>query len=138
MDELEIQLKRLGKKKILRQKLNLTGNIKTLEDLITQLVTHNVNSFNKEIETNKILSFLSPSEIQNQSITGKIGFGEIENKTKANIKSSIENALQAFEDGIFVVFIDDDEVKTIKEPLAIKESSSITFIRMTFLTGTYW
>lgn len=138
MDELEIQLKRLGKKKILRQKVNLIGNIKTLEDLIIQLVTHNVNSFNKEIETNKILSFLSPSEIQNQSITGKIGFGEIENKTKANIKSSIENALQAFEDGIFVVFIDDDEVKTIKEPLAIKESSSITFIRMTFLTGTYW
>ncbi len=138
MDELEIQLKRLGKKKILRQKVNLTGNIKTLEDLITQLVTHNVNSFNKEIETNKILSFLSPNEIQNQSITGKIGFGEIENKTKANINSSIENALQAFEDGIFVVFIDDDEVKTIKEPLAIKESSSITFIRMTFLTGTYW
>ncbi len=138
MDELEIQLKRLGKKKILRQKVKLTGNIKTLEDLITQLVTHNVNSFNKEIETNKILSFLSPNEIQNQSITGKIGFGEIENKTKANIKSSIENALQAFEDGIFVVFIDDDEVKTLKEPLAIKESSSITFIRMTFLTGTYW
>ena len=138
MDELEIQLKRLGKKKILRQKVKLTGNIKTLEDLITQLVTHNVNSFNKEIETNKILSFLSPNEIQNQSITGKIGFGEIENKTKANIKSSIENALQAFEDGIFVVFIDDDEVKTLKKPLAIKESSSITFIQMTFLTGTYW
>lgn len=138
MDEIEIQLKRLGKKKILRQKVNLIGNIKTLEDLITQLVTHNVNSFNKEIETNKVLSFLSPSEIQNQSITGKIGFGEIENKTKANINSSIENALQAFEDGIFVVFIDDDEVKTLKEPLAIKESSSITFIRMTFLTGTYW
>lgn len=138
MDEIEIQLKRLGKKKILRQKVNLIGNIKTLEDLITQLVTHNVNSFNKEIETNKVLSFLSPSEIQNQSITGKIGFGEIENKTKANINSSIENVLQAFEDGIFVVFIDDDEVKTLKEPLAIKESSSITFIRMTFLTGTYW
>ncbi len=138
MDELEIQLKRLGKKKILRQKVKLTGNIKTLEDLITQLVTHNVNSFNKEIETDKILSFLSPNEIQNQSITGKIGFGEIENKTKANINSSIENALQAFEDGIFVVFIDDDEVKTLKEPLAIKVSSSITFIRMTFLTGTYW
>ncbi|MCH2032529.1 MAG: hypothetical protein MK202_03325 [Tenacibaculum sp.] len=138
MDELEIQLKRLGKKKILRQKVNLTGNIKTLEDLIIQLVRHNVNSFNKEIETNKVLSFLSPSEIQNQSITGKIGFGEIENKTKANINSSIENALQAFEDGIFVVFIDDDEVKTLKEPLAIKVSSSITFIRMTFLTGTYW
>lgn len=138
MDEIEIQLKRLGKKKILRQKVNLIGNIKTLEDLITQLVTHIVNSFNKEIETNKVLSFLSPSEIQNQSITGKIGFGEIENKTKANINSSIENVLQAFEDGIFVVFIDDDEVKTLKEPLAIKESSSITFIRMTFLTGTYW
>lgn len=138
MDEIEIQLKRLGKKKILRQKVNLIGNIKTLEDLITQLVTHIVNSFNKEIETNKVLSFLSPSEIQNQSITGKIGFGEIENITKANINSSIENALQAFEDGIFVVFIDDDEVKTLKEPLAIKESSSITFIRMTFLTGTYW
>ena len=138
MDELEIQLKRLGKKKILRQKVKLTGNIKTLEDLITQLVTHNVNSFNKEIDTNKILSFLSPNEIQNQSITGKISFGEIENKTKANINSSIENALQAFEDGIFVVFIDDDEVKTLKEPLSIKVSSSITFIRMTFLTGTYW
>ncbi|AUC15218.1 hypothetical protein BTO06_08740 [Tenacibaculum sp. SZ-18] len=138
MDELEIQLKRLGKKKILRQKVILTGNIKTLEDLIIQLVTHNVNSFNKEIEKNKVLSFLSPSEIHNQSITGKIGFGEIENETKANINSSIENALQAFEDGIYAVFIDDDEVQTLKELLAIKESSSITFIRMTFLTGTYW
>lgn len=136
--ELEISLKRLGKKKVYKHCIALSKKVDTLEGIIKAFVTSNVQDFNAKIESNTILAFLTPSEIQNQSESGKIGFNNIENTTKADITKSIENALQAFEDGIFLVFIDDEEVKLLNEKIELNSSSTIVFIRMTFLAGTYW
>ncbi len=136
--ELEINLKRLGKKKIYKSKVTIHHEIKCLKDLIETLVRNNVRDFNNNIDDTKVLAFLTPLEIQTQSESGKIGFNSVENKTKADISKSIKNALQAFEDGIFLVFIDDDEIQSLNEKITLKTSSTIVFIRMTFLAGTYW
>ncbi|WFO17278.1 hypothetical protein M601_006030 [Cellulophaga baltica 4] len=44
----------------------------------------------------------------------------------------------AFKDGLFVVFVDGDEITTIEAPLTLTDESVIAFIRMTFLVGSYW
>lgn len=136
--ELEINLKRLGKKKIYKSKVTIYHEIKCLKDLIETLVRNNVRDFNNNIDDTKVLAFLTPLGIQTQSESGKIGFNSVENKTKADISKSIKNALQAFEDGIFLVFIDEDEIQSLNEKITLKTSSTIVFIRMTFLAGTYW
>ncbi len=138
MTNININLKRLGKKKVHSLPIILKNNCNTLQLLITKLVKNKVEEFNQKREDNKLISFLTPTAIQEQSETGKVGFGDINNRTKADLETSIANALQAFEDGLFVVFIDDNEITSLEQTITYTDNSDITFIRMTFLTGTYW
>jgi len=47
-------------------------------------------------------------------------------------------AVQAFADGLFVLFADDQEFTKPEETININSTTIITFIRLTFLAGSYW
>ncbi|MGB0868833.1 MAG: hypothetical protein ACPGSD_04475 [Flavobacteriales bacterium] len=133
-----ITLKRLGKKKVYRQEYNFQNEIKTLKDLIEVCVEQEVEKYNEKVDNTSILQFLSPTDISKQAESGKIGFGEQYNTNKADLEKSIENALLAFKDGLYVVFINDVEVTDMQEKIDLNGGEEIVFIRLTFLTGTYW
>lgn len=136
--ELTLQLKRLGKKKVKQVPFTLEETPKNLEELLIGCVKHQVEAFNKKRLEVNVIGFLSPAEIQEQAQSGKVDFGEINNKDLANLEKAIDNVLLAFKDGLFVVFVDDDEITDLKTPLELTSDSVIAFIRMTFLVGTYW
>lgn len=138
MSILTLQLKRLGKKKIHLLEFEIEKQPQTLKDLIEECVKSEVKRYNEKREEIKLMSFLSPKDIQEQSETGKIGFGDLENRELAQVDEAIANALLAFEDGLFVVFVDDEEIKSFEQSIDLKPDSVIAFIRLTFLTGTYW
>ncbi|MEM9930213.1 MAG: hypothetical protein AAF840_10370 [Bacteroidota bacterium] len=138
MAELMLRLKRLGKKRIHTVPLRVGAEVRTLADLIKACVTNEVARFNASREESRLLPFLSPAQIQEQSQTGKVTFGDIVNRDQADVVKAIEVALQAWADGLFLVFIDDEEVKSLEEELTLHEGSNITFMRMTFLTGALW
>lgn len=138
MSVITLQLKRLGKKKIHLLDFEIEKHPQTLKELIEECVKSEVKRYNEKREGIRLMSFLSPKEIQEQSETGKIGFGDLNNTELAQVDQAIANALLAFEDGLFVVFVDDEEIKSFEESIDLKPDSSIAFIRLTFLTGTYW
>lgn len=138
MSILTLQLKRLGKKKIHLLEFEIEKQPQTLKQLIEECVKSEVKRYNEKRKEIKLMSFLSPKDIQEQSVTGKIGFGDLENKELAQVDEAIANALLAFEDGLFVVFVDDMEIKSFEQSISLKPDSVIAFIRLTFLTGTYW
>ncbi|AEH01964.1 hypothetical protein [Lacinutrix sp. 5H-3-7-4] len=136
--ELQLQLKKLGKKKVKQVQFTLDETPKTLEHLLITCVKQQVEAFNnKRLEVN-VVGFLSPSQIEEQAQNGKVDFGEIYNKTLANQQDAINNILLAFKDGLFVVFVDDEEITDLSTPLNLTSNSVIAFIRLTFLVGTYW
>ena len=135
---LTIQLKRLGKKKIKEIPYELEQNPTTLRELLHFCVSAEVKKYNDKKEQALLMPFLTSDDIQAQSKQGKIGLGDSYNNTLAIENDAIENAIQSFEDGLFVVFINDDEIKSLDQFIALDEQSIISFIRMTFLTGTYW
>ncbi|WP_417444100.1 hypothetical protein [Joostella sp.] len=136
--ELTLQLKKLGKKKIKQVPITLSKTPNNLEELLISCVKNQVDAFNKKRLEVNVVGFLSPSEIQEQAQSGKVDFGDISNTDQANLQQAIDNVLLAFKDGLFVVFVDDNEVTELKEPLELTSESVIAFIRMTFLVGTYW
>ncbi|RPD96702.1 hypothetical protein EGM88_10100 [Aureibaculum marinum] len=138
MNKFTINLKRLGKKKIYKTEVDIEQQPKNLKMLLTACVKQQVNTFNKKRESIILLNFLSPSAIQEQSETGKIGFGDIDNKNLADIDKSIENVLIGFENGLFLVFINNNEITSLNQEINLKPKDEISIIRMTFLTGTYW
>lgn len=135
---ISLRLKRLGKKRLHTVPYKLTTNVKTLADLIRAAVSGEVERFNTSRTEPKLFAFLTPSEIQEQATDGKVGFGEVANADEADLESAVETAFQAHADGVFLVFIDDEEIRSLDEEISLEEGSVVTFLRLTFLTGTLW
>jgi len=138
MTDISLRLKRLGKKRLHTVPYKVSADVKTLTELIRAAVTGEVERFNASRTEPKLFAFLTPSEIQRQATDGKITFGEVENTDEADLEAAVETALQAHADGVFLVFIDDDEVRSLTEVINLEEGSVVTFLRLTFLTGTLW
>ncbi|VVU99344.1 hypothetical protein [Mesonia oceanica] len=136
--QLTLQLKRLGKKKVKNVPFTLAETPQTLEDLLIACVKNQVAAFNNKRLAVNVIGFLSPSEIQDQATSGKVDFGDLANKNLADEQEAIDNVRIAFKDGLFLVFIDDEEVTDLQAPLQLTSQSVVAFIRMTFLVGTYW
>lgn len=138
MNQIALQLKRIGKKKIKQIPIALNTVPQNLQELIEACVRSEVIKYNEKREGEILLSFLNATEIQEQSEKGKIGFGDMANKMLAQEETAIENVLIAFKDGLFIVFIDDDELTDLETPVKLTPESTVSFIRMTFLAGAYW
>jgi len=134
-----IKIKALAKRKpiIANEPFIIDKGIATSKDLIEHVVCHMVKAYNdKELDT-PLLSYLTDDKITNGAKTGKIGFDERRNENVQDEKKAVENALTCFEDGIFRMFINNEEIE-INQSIQIKDGDEITFIRLTMLAGRLW
>ena len=54
------------------------------------------------------------------------------------MEKAIENALQIYEDGIYWVFVNGEELGKINDKLDLQENDELTFVRLTMLAGRMW
>lgn len=137
-----IKAKQAGRKHALVEnriiEIDDIGNNPTLSDLLKAIVKQQVEEYNSKTPEKNLLPFLSKDEISNQAQSGKIGFGSIYNENKADLEKAQETALQAFEDGMFAVFADEKELQKLDESIRFTNETLFTFVRLTFLAGSYW
>ncbi|MFX4262791.1 hypothetical protein ACOBQJ_11365 [Pelotomaculum propionicicum] len=135
-----VSVKQAGKRKeyITKKELILENAPLNLRGLITEVVRINVTAYNNKTAGPLIIKYLSPAEIEDQAETGKVGFGERRSHEQADVYRAIETAVLAFEDGIYRVFIGENEISSLDEPLEINENGLLTFIRFTMLAGRMW
>ena len=135
-----IKLKSVGKRRPVLEDTpyTLPDGITNLRKLIEVMVRQEVEKFNSRGEDNMLVPFLTEVEIEEQSTTGKVGFGRLYSDRKADPEKAVETALQGFEDGLFKVLCGETELAELDETLTIKENDVLTFIRLTFLAGRLW
>lgn len=138
MTPVVLALKKLGKKKVKTIHIRLSFLPQTFQPLLEELVRLEVEKFNEKRSPSVLIPFLDASEIQEQAETGKIDFGDTFNDKHVDEKTAIEHVLRAFEDGLFVAFVDEEEVTSLAEPITLKPDTKVTLIRMTFLVGLQW
>lgn len=110
----------------------------TVAALIEEIVTCCVNEYNSNWENREVLKVFSIEEITDKASSGKVSFDKNYGQGKQNLKVAIENAKQSFLDGIVVIFIDETEMMYLDEQIKVTKESSVTFIRMTLLSGRLW
>ena len=133
-----INVKGLSRKKVIHQEeVELKNKISTTKDLITELVKINVEKFNKKIDEKDILSIMTNENIAKAARIGKIG-DEVHGDKKANLKKALDTAYLAFEDGLYCIFINDEQTEKLDDSLNLKDGDIITFIRLTMLAGRMW
>lgn len=135
-----VNVKQIGKRKnkIDKKKYEISQKITTVKELLTEFVTINVNEFNNGFTENDIVPYLTDKKINDLSDAGKISFGVDYNEQKQDLEKAIENALQSYEDGIYRVFVNDEEMGEIDCEINLKENDELTFVRLTMLAGRMW
>ena len=133
-----VNVKGLSRKKVIHQEeLELKDKISTTKDLITELVKINVEKFNKKIDDKDILSIMTNEYIAEAARSGKIG-DEVHGDKKANLEKALDTACLAFEDGLYCIFINDEQTEKLDDRLNLKDGDILTFIRLTMLAGRMW
>ena len=135
-----VNVKQIGKKKnkIDKKEYEINEGIKTVKELLTEFVTINVEKFNEGYTENDIVPYLTDKKINDLSDAGKISFGVDYNEQKQDLEKAIENTLQSYEDGIYRVFVNDEEMGEIDCEINLKENDELTFVRLPMLAGRMW
>lgn len=139
---LTISGKALGRKKPLfadfsvpfPPELGQGGEI-TLRDLIERVVRHEVEAFAQRQEERKLLHALTAREIEESAAKGKIDMGGRDMKQKVDVDEAIGTALQAFEDGLYLVVVDGQEQRSLDSQVFLKPDSRLAFVRLVMLAG---
>jgi hypothetical protein len=106
-----------------------------LRDLITTVVVEEVDSFRKRQEERRLARILSRAEIELGASSGKVDPGERDLKQEVNEDDAVGTALQAFEDGLYYVFVDGVQQTSLDSEIYLKTESKVTFIRLVALAG---
>ncbi len=108
----------------------------TLRDLIERIVVQQVSLFRKRQHDRQFLRALTAAEISDAVDRGKVDLGGSEVPIQnVDEEQAIHNTIQAFEDGIYLVVIDEQEQKDLDKQIFLNAESRITFIRLTMLSG---
>ena len=135
-----VNVKQIGKRKnkIDKKKYEISEKITTVKELLTEFVTINVKEFNEGLTENDVVPYLTDEKINDLSDAGKISFGVDYNGKKQDLEKAIENVLQSYEDGIYRVFVNDEEIGKINDKMDLQENDELTFVRLTMLAGRMW
>lgn len=133
-----INIKGLSQKKVIyKEEVELSNKISTTKDLITELVKINVEKFNRKMDDKDILSIMTNEYIAEAAKSGKIG-DEVHGDKRANLEKALDTAYLAFEDGLFYIFVNDEQTQKLDDSLNLKDGDVLTFIKLTMLAGRMW
>lgn len=111
------------------------GNQWLLRDLITHTVHTEITAFEARQEERRFERVLSRREIDEASRHGKIDSGGRQPTDPVDRNLAVGAALQAFEDGLYYVFIDDEQYEQLDDPVYLAEDSTVRFVRLVPLVG---
>ena len=115
------------------------GSAMRLRDLLAHVVRQEVHAFQQRQEERRLARVLSPREIQDAAARGKVAMGgpnELHTETQeVSDEAAIATALQAFEDGLYYVFLDGAQQHDLEAAVWPRPDSTLTFIRLVALAG---
>ena len=108
---------------------------RTLRDLIARVVREEVSAFRERQAERRLVRALTATQIAEGAAKGKIDMGGREDMQEVDADAAVATALQAFEDGVYYVFVDDQQVETLDAPVRLRSESRVTFLRLVALAG---
>ncbi len=125
----------------------IEGNPTTVGELISATVKACVEVFNnkalkapdrEDMDADDAHKPLSDGQIADMAETGRVAFGIVYNGKTADPSKAVENALQAYEDGLFMLFLNGIPLGGADEKIHLNEGDVLTAVRLTLLAGRLW
>jgi hypothetical protein len=139
---LTISTKALGRKRPLFEDFSVppphavsSGQPITLREVIGHVVRSEVAAFKSRQTERKLLKALTSKQIGESLARGKVEMGGSELDQSVDPELAVATAIEAFTDGLFLVVVDETEVKELDSIIPLTNQSRLTFIRLTMLAG---
>lgn len=133
-----VQGKALGRKKPLFDDFSVsspaTGDL-TLRALLGHVVRQEVARFKTRQAERRLLRVLTERQIEDGLAKGKVDSGGSTLDQNVDVDAAIAAAIEAFQDGLYLVVLDERELKDLDAPISLTESSRLTFVRLSLLAG---
>ncbi len=133
-----VQGKALGRKKPLFDDFSVspptTGDL-TLRSLLGHVVRQEVAAFKNRQAERRLLRALTTKQIEEGLAKGKVDSGGSILDQHVDIDVAIASAIEAFQDGLYLVVLDEMELKDLAPPGSLTVASRLPFIRLTLLAG---
>jgi hypothetical protein len=107
----------------------------TLKDLLSQIVLAEVAADTARHKQRQLLQVLSPQQIELGLTQGKVNLGGHEPVPEVDLQAALGVALEAFTDGLYYVFVDDQQIETLNTPVPLTANSQLLFLRLVALVG---
>ena len=107
----------------------------TLRDLIARVVGDEVRAFRGRQESRKLVRALSQADISQGLMKGKVDAGGRDLEQTVDEDEAVAAAIQAFEDGIYYVFVNDEQITALDSPFVLRPAARLTFLRLVALAG---
>ena len=111
------------------------GEPVTLRRVIEAVVRTEVDAFNKRQRDARFVRVLTDREIETAAAHGKVDMLGRDHVSHADPDAAVGTALRAFEDGIYLLFLDGAEQRDLDREVFLKEDSTVMFVRLTMLAG---
>lgn len=111
------------------------GDHLKLRDLIRSIVANEVDAFQTRQEQRKLAQVMSKQKIKQEAQNGKVDPGGRDFQQSVDVEDAVAVALQAFEDGLYYVFVDDVQQTHLDDEVFLKNNSRVAFLRLTALVG---
>jgi hypothetical protein len=107
----------------------------TLRDLIDRVVRAEVEAFRQRQEERKLFRALTERQIEQGAARGKVDMGGRDLNQKVDADEAVATALEAFEDGLYLVVVDGQELRSLDAQVFLQPDSRVAFVRLTLLAG---
>lgn len=115
--------------------LTTSGGRMTLRDFISHVVGQEVDALHQRQEERRLFRVLTEREIDAGAKQGKVDPAGRELNQEVNKAAAVATALQAFEDGIYFVFINGEQRTALDETVFVAPGSQVRFVRLVALVG---
>lgn len=136
----KVNVKQIGKRKSVVDGVPFTYETvpETVQALITETVKICLKAYKKRAEDKDTTKVLDKDTIEELAGVGKIAFGISYGEKVPDEREAVDTAVTAFQDGLYRVFLDGEELSDLQQGIVLNEDKELTFIRLTMLAGRIW
>jgi hypothetical protein len=107
----------------------------TLRQLITRIVRQEVEAFEQRQERRKLVRILTERQMEEGLAKGRVDSGGRNLHQTVNPEEAVATAMQAFEDGLYLVILDGEERRELDREVFLRADSHLVFVRLVMLAG---
>ncbi|WP_232337323.1 hypothetical protein [Deinococcus arboris] len=118
-----------------RRPLEVPAGPQTLQSLLTHLVHAEVAAYHERQEQVGVLRVLTERDLTEGALGGRVAVAPQAPGGTVTPEDAVRTALTAFGDGLYYVFLDEEQLESLQAPLTLRPDSTLLLVRLTALAG---